>query len=138
MHQRQINTVQQLKVYILDDERIVVNILSDMLREVGIENFQTQTNPVEALDDIAQFKPDLIFLDVMMPKINGLDFLKKLRTKHPHTHKIPVFYLTGHSNENFVMEAKKLKVSGYLLKPVEFSKVKLVLAKTFKKLSSSL
>ncbi len=87
-------------------------------------------NGIEALEmlqsrgDISPLVPierRLILLDLNMPKMNGLEFLKELR-QNPELRSIPVIVLTTSDEEQERVEAYQLNVAGYILKPVTFTK----------------
>lgn len=64
--------------------------------------------------------PSVILLDINMPKMNGLEFLQEIR-KDPNLQHLPVFIFTTSNNEQDKMEAYRLNVAGYILKPMQFS-----------------
>ncbi len=65
--------------------------------------------------------PRIILLDINMPKMNGLEFLKELRND-PEFRSISVFVMTTSNDDNDKIEAYKLNVAGYILKPLSFEK----------------
>lgn len=64
--------------------------------------------------------PKLILLDLNLPKVNGLDILKRIKSD-PRTQKIPIVLLTSSREERDVMESYKLGVNSYIVKPVDFN-----------------
>jgi two-component system, sensor histidine kinase and response regulator len=79
-------------------------------------------NGADALREIEVQRPDLIFLDVVMPHMNGTEFLKKLRALEDAKH-IPVVIITSSSEVALVKELAQLGVSGYLLRPFSADQV---------------
>ncbi len=73
-------------------------------------------NGEEALERIGELMPDILLLDINMPKLNGLEVLKKSRDVHP---KLKIVVLTIHDDESYVLEVIKAGAMGYLLKDVE-------------------
>lgn len=72
-----------------------------------------------ALILVASFRPDIILCDVGMKPMSGLDFVKRLRGLADLSRAdTPVIMVTGRAEEQSVMEAAKLRISGYLVKPV--------------------
>ena len=70
------------KVLIVDDSVFMRTVIRDMLqKDHSIEIVGTATNGIEALDMISSLKPDLITLDIEMPKMNGLDVLRELKKR---------------------------------------------------------
>src|SRR5260370_37112221 len=74
----------KIRVLVIDDSAIVRKILSESLAsEAGIEVVGTAPDPIIALDKIRRFKPDALTLDIEMPRIDGLTFLKQMmQTQH--------------------------------------------------------
>ena len=103
-----------MKVLIVDDERGVLKMYSEFLTTSGIEVLQAvdgQTGIRLAKDQ----KPDVILLDIIMPKYNGLDVLKDIKAD-AEIKDIPVFLLTNLPQESSGDKAKALGAAGYLVK----------------------
>ena len=79
-----------LKALLIDDDAKLGNLLSDYLTKFEIE-LNSTTEPTLALDLIAEDEPDLIILDVMMPKMNGFEVCSGIRKKY----KIPIIMLSA-------------------------------------------
>ena len=98
---------------IVDDEQHAIDIL---VHHVGQTPFLhlagTTTNPVEALQLVGAQKIDLVFLDIQMPELSGIDFIKAINGK------AKVILITAYSE--FALEGYELEVVDYLLKPVRF------------------
>ena len=83
-------------------------------------SFIEASNGFEALDKVIKHKPDLILLDIDMPKMNGIDVLKRIRrSKDKKIKKLPIIMFTGTVDKDTVEEIVQLGVSGYLVKPFE-------------------
>ena len=103
-----------MKVLIIDDERGVLKMYSEFLATSGIEVLQAvdgQTGVKLAKDQ----KPDVILLDIIMPKYNGLDVLKDMKAD-AEIKDIPIFLLTNLPAESSGDKAKALGAAGYLVK----------------------
>ena len=75
---------KQIKALVIDDSAVVRNLLSEILEtDSAIEVVATAGDPYKAVEKIKQFAPDVITLDVEMPKMSGLQFLKKLMSAYP-------------------------------------------------------
>ena len=101
--------------YIIDDEPIAIEIIESYLQR--LDDFVVAgafTNPVKAFEALQQRRVDLIFLDIQMPGLTGLEFLQSLRDK-------PEVILTTAYRE-FALEGFELDVADYLLKPVSFDR----------------
>lgn len=100
---------------IIDDEPLAREGLSSYVREVDFLHLvDTCTNPVELIRLLDQHPVDLIFLDIQMPKMNGLDFLKIVQ-------KPPMVIITT-AFPSYALEGFQLNVMDYLLKPVTFDR----------------
>lgn len=101
---------------IVDDEQLAREELAFLLKEFPeIEIIETASNGLEALEMIEQLEPDLVFLDVQMPGLDGLGVISKLRAKSGN---LPHFVLTT-AFDSYAVEAFRLEAVDYLLKPVE-------------------
>ena len=108
------------KTIIIDDEQNAVELLKallDNISEVQIE--KTFTSPLEALKYLAINKINLIFLDIQMPELSGIDFAKKLIELNI---KSSVVFITAH--EQYILEALRVNAIDYLLKPVDIIELK--------------
>ena len=103
---------KQKKVLVVDDEPDFLKIIRKRLET---NNFQVITagSGKEALDKIKKDKPDAVFLDILMPELDGLETLRKIRRKSKD---LPVFMITAFSNEERFKLAKHLKASGFVVK----------------------
>src|SRR5215217_7171912 len=98
---------------IIDDEQHAVDILVHYVKQTPHLNLvATTTNPIEALQTVATQKIDLIFLDIQMPELSGIDFIKAIHGK------AKVILTTAYSD--FALESYELDVVDYLLKPIRF------------------
>jgi len=98
---------------IVDDEQHAIDILVHYVSQVPHLNLvSTSTNPMEALQVVASQKIDLVFLDVQMPELSGIDFIKAIHGKSK------VILTTAYSE--FALEGYDLDVVDYLLKPIRF------------------
>jgi DNA-binding response OmpR family regulator len=103
-----------MKVLIVDDEKGILKMYQERLSMEGME-VTTASNGEEGINLAKNQKPDIIMLDIIMPKFNGLDVLKNLKND-PDTKNIPVFLLTNLPAECSGDKAKELGAAGYLVK----------------------
>lgn len=103
-----------MKVLIIDDEKGILKMYSEYLQTGGIEALQA-TDGQAGIKIAKEQKPDVIFLDIIMPRYNGLDVLKDLKAD-PEIKQIPVFLLTNLPAESSGDKAKSLGAAGYLVK----------------------
>jgi DNA-binding response OmpR family regulator len=102
------------KILIADDEKFINRAYSDTLQRAGYEVI-VALNGEEALEKITKEKPDLILLDLIMPKMNGFEVLKKVKS-HLKLKDIPVLVLSNLSQETDEAELKRLGAVDFLVK----------------------
>ncbi|MCK5137769.1 MAG: response regulator [Bacteroidales bacterium] len=103
-----------LHIVLIEDEKKSLNLLETLLEQVkGIQIDGSFTNPEEGLIYLTEHQPDLIILDIRMPKLNGLDLIEQLRKRHIF---VPFIFITAH--DEFILDALRKKAVDYLLKPV--------------------
>ena len=113
-----------LKVMIVDDEKLALSRLQRLLNENGVDDITAFDNPIEALKEITKTKFDVVFLDISMPNITGLELADSIIQLEPKTF---IVFQTAYSE--FALEAFKNGGMGYLVKPIESSDIKSVLDK---------
>jgi len=103
------------KILVVDDERHIVRLIQINLERVGYQVVTAFDGP-EALKKVESEKPDLVVLDVMMPKMDGFEVLKRLQA-NPETREVPVIMLTAKAQDADVFRGWASGVSAYLTKP---------------------
>ncbi len=103
------------KIMAVDDERHIVRLIQVNLERSGFQVVTAFDGP-EALRKVEADRPDLIVLDVMMPKMDGFEVLKRLQA-NPETREIPVIMLTAKAQDADVFRGWASGVSAYLTKP---------------------
>lgn len=103
------------KILIVEDDADFVKILSTGLVDYGLKNIITAFDGEEGLEKAIKEKPDLILLDLILPKMRGEDFLKKLRA-HPDIHAIAVLIISQLSDYKKISETMSLGIKGYIVK----------------------
>lgn len=109
---------------IVDDESLALSRLKRLLNENGIEDITAFDNPIEALKEITKTKFDVVFLDISMPNITGLELADSIIQLEPKTF---IIFQTAYSE--FALEAYKSGGMGYLVKPIESNDIKNILEK---------
>lgn len=103
------------KCIIVDDEPLAISAIENHISKINdIEILAKCTDAIEAFDVLKNNKVDLIFLDIEMPELNGVNLLKSL--KNPPA----VIFTTAY--RNYAIEAFDLDIVDYLLKPIEFDR----------------
>jgi len=119
-----------IRVMIADDHSMVREGLTQLLElEDDIRVIAQAGDGEEALTKIVEFKPDIVLLDINMPKLNGLEVLKRLKDDHI---KSQVIILTIHNEVEYLLKAVEIGVNGYVLKDSEAD----VLVKAIRAVSS--
>lgn len=109
---------------IVDDEKLALGRLKRLLNENKIEDITEFNNPVDALKEIVKTKFDVVFLDISMPNISGLELADSIMQIEPKTF---IVFQTAH--EEFALEAFKKGGVGYLVKPIQSEDIKAILEK---------
>ncbi len=103
------------KILAVDDERHIVRLVQINLQKAGYE-VVTATNGREALEQVGKEKPDLVVMDVMMPEMDGLEALEKMKAD-PEMAEIPVIMLTAKAQDADVFSGWQKGADLYLTKP---------------------
>ena len=102
-------------VLIIDDEASLRSTLTRILQNAGCKA-TSAANGTEAIKLLSSNTFDLVFLDLRLPDIHGLDILREIRKNYP---RLPVVVLTAHGTMNSAVEAMHLDATDYLLKPID-------------------
>ena len=113
-----------MKVMIVDDEKLALSRLTRLLNEEGIEDIKSFSSPSLALVEATKTKFDVIFLDISMPEITGLELANTILSLEPKTF---IVFQTAYSEH--AIEAFKIGGIDYLMKPIESADIKRVLEK---------
>lgn len=109
-------TTQSPRILIIDDEQSLMRAIRDALVADGF-SILTATNGEEGLQAALERKPDLIILDVLMPKLDGMSMLKKLRADEAYGKHAKVILLTNlDADDNMVSDIVKTEPTYYLIK----------------------
>jgi two-component system response regulator YesN len=114
--------VELLKVMVVDDEEIARSFLKMCINwnEIGMEMVCEASSGREALDLIEEYNPEIIFTDIQMPFMDGLEFSRTVAETHPH---IRIVILTAHKEFDYAKKGIKIGVSDFLLKPINRAEV---------------
>jgi len=103
------------RILIVEDDLTTVQLIEFLLKKNNFEVLVAY-NGVEALQISKEEKPDLILMDVMMPKMDGIEAIKKLQ-EDKNTQDIPIVILSALGQEMDVMRGLEAGASGYIVKP---------------------
>lgn len=110
----------RIKIYIAEDESIILMNFKMILQQLGYEVVGSSVNGEKALKDILELKPDLLLLDINMPRLDGISLFESVSKAYDAA----CIFITGHFSEVFVEKAKKAGALGYLIKPVDEKQLK--------------
>jgi two-component system, LytTR family, response regulator len=111
------------RAIIVDDEAIGINTLKIMIEKVApdVKVVATSTDPENAVSLIEDYRPDIVFIDISMPKLNGFDLLDRIGQRN-----FKVVFTTAH--EEYALKAIKIKADDYLLKPIDADELRQCMA----------
>ncbi len=113
---------KSLKILLIEDDTIEVMKLNRTINSLQLKHRLIEAkNGEEALEILNQKNnlPDIILLDLNMPKINGIEFLRILKTDEVLKY-IPTIVLTTSNNHRDVLECYKIGIAGYMIKPLKY------------------
>jgi two-component system, response regulator PdtaR len=113
------DTPPSLSILIADDDMRIVHLLSMSVKSLGHEIVGTADNGLDAVEIASRHKPDLVIMDIEMPKMNGLEAAEKILQNNS----VPIILSTGKSDDASLQHARDLDIQAYLVKP--FSKAQL-------------
>ena len=111
-------SAQLQSVFCVDDDSDILHVLQLSLQTVGGFDVACCDDPFRAVDEIAQFAPDIILLDVMMPGMDGPTTLEALR-RHDKLGDTPVVFLTARAQSEDIEHYRSLGAIGVLTKPFD-------------------
>jgi len=114
----------KMKLLIVDDEPLNVELLKDILVENGYTSIETVTNSAIALNICRDFQPDLILLDLMMVPLDGFAILEAVRTDDSQTF-LPIIALTADTTDETKRRALQAGATDFLTKPFDHIEVML-------------
>jgi len=115
-------------ILIIDDDKYIRSTFEDLLVPIGHDVVSLMTAE-DAIDYLEKEEIDLIFLDLKLPGMSGLDFLKKLKSMKSD---IPIVVITGYANVDTSVQAMKLGARDYIRKPFNIEEILLIVDKTVK------
>lgn len=116
------NITKTLKVLLIEDDAIEVMKLNRTISSLEFKYEIVEANNGEEAIKILEQKdslPNIILLDLNMPKINGIEFLSLLKADETLKH-IPTVILTTSNNQKDLLECYKIGIAGYVLKPLKY------------------
>lgn len=109
-----------LKILLAEDESIILMGLKSNIENLGHQVIGQAYNGVEAVELSLEKEPDLIIIDINMPKLDGIEAVKKINREKF----IPAIIVTGYNDQKLIERASKAGVFAYLIKPVDSNDIK--------------
>lgn len=107
------------KVLVVDDEHYMRKVVRTLLMSVGVRTIFEAADGPAGLEAIRNNSPDIVILDWEMPGLDGAGFVRMVRSPETFPYPdVPIIMLTGHGERSRVIEAIKIGVNEFLLKPV--------------------
>ena len=117
--------ISAIRVVLAEDHAMVRAGMTRLLQDIpGVEVVAVAVDGREAVELVAQHRPDIALLDITMPGLSGLNALSRIRADQPE---VRVIMLSMHDNEEYVGHALKAGAAGYLLKGSSFAELELAL-----------
>ena len=118
------------RILVVDDDPWILKMVTTVLGKRGHE-VQVGKNGREGLDKAKETRPDLIITDIMMPEMDGWDFVRNIRAT-PGISMVPVIFLTALSDDDDRIQGFRLGADDYLAKPFRFDELELRVEKAFR------
>ena len=110
-----------IRILIVEDERLLAEELRERLVSIGATVVGAAVTGTQAVTLAKQLRPDLVLMDIRMPRLDGLNALRILRRLAPS---IPVIMFTGQAGQGDMLETTRLGAKTCLLKPVNVDRLK--------------
>lgn len=119
MQNKDLNILHNFNVLYLEDDESLLRHTKDILEDF-VNNIYAVRTIKEALDILLSKKIDLIISDILLKDENGIDFLKHIKSKNINT---PIVLTTAHTDTQYLLDAIKLKVEDYIIKPINIKEL---------------
>lgn len=111
-------------IMMVDDEPITMEVVQAFLEDAGYRRFFLLDDSTHAIEELIDRRPDILLLDLVMPKVTGFEILRRMR-EHPELSHVPVIILTSSSDAATKLQALDLGATDFLAKPVDPSELAL-------------
>jgi DNA-binding NtrC family response regulator len=119
MNNNDLNILQDFNILYLEDDENLLKHTKDILEDF-VNNIYAVKTISEALDVLLHKKVDVIISDILLKDENGIDFLKHIKNKNIN---IPTVLTTAHTDTQYLLDAIRLKVENYIIKPIDIKEL---------------
>lgn len=116
-----LNALSKLTILYAEDDNDTANLTSLVLEDY-VGRLLVAKNGQEALNLFKLHKVDLVITDILMPKMNGIELIDAIRTSSTHPD-VPIVITTAHTETKYLLDAIRLRVDGYILKPINIEEL---------------
>lgn len=109
----------KIRVLIADDQPTVVNLLKTVMESIGVEPILA-SDGMMALEKFYETNPHIVFTDILMPRMNGIALLRKIKAVNPD---LPVIVFTGYTHYREMIQYEKAKPDNFLAKPLDVKQI---------------
>jgi len=120
MQAKDLNILNQFNILYLEDDEDLLRHTTDILEDF-VHNIYSVKTSKEAIEILLNKKVDVIISDILLEGENGIDFLKYLKEEKEIT--IPTILITAHADTKYLLDAIKLKVENYIIKPIKIKEL---------------
>jgi len=104
-----------LRILVVDDNRVMLTLLTGILHQEGFHHVDTAASGDEALEKCLAAPPDIVFMDIEMPGMSGFEAMDALRKKGIQSH---VILVSANPRTQYVNDAKEHQAEGFVVKPM--------------------
>ncbi|MDY0052873.1 MAG: response regulator [Aliarcobacter sp.] len=119
MHDKNLSILHNFNILYLEDDENLLKHTKDILEDF-VNNIYAVKTISEALDVLLHKKVDVIVSDILLKNENGIDFLKHIKNKNIN---IPTILTTAHTDTQYLLDAIRLKVENYIIKPINIKEL---------------
>ncbi|MBN1621140.1 MAG: response regulator [Endomicrobiales bacterium] len=119
MQKKKESSAKQYTAMVVDDEEHMQELLANFLNKEGL-NVITASSGEDALNLYKEHKPDIIFLDISLPGMDGFDVVKKIREMKGKT---AIYFISGISGDKLIKKGEEMGAQGHLVKPISLKEM---------------
>jgi two-component system chemotaxis response regulator CheY len=105
-----------MRFLVVDDSSTMRRIIINTLGKAGYQDYAEASNGREGIERLATMRVDMVITDWNMPEMNGIDFIRSVRS-NPATRHVPVLMVTTNATKDDIVEALRAGVNSYVVKP---------------------